>query len=186
MKPCRGPDDGTGCPRNGTIMKNKSGGRCAWCDPNGRAKKYEVAVLDRLKEMYSFEDQYKIYDAVDVAQRVRRDPIYKIDGVILFDGIVVAIEVDENGHSRYTEEVEERRMRICDEYLEEEHGADVAWIRIVPNITGGKKVLGADKDQFGEKGRAIRDEIVDVAAAAIEKLLENPVSGVFPFDQNSL
>jgi hypothetical protein len=181
MKPCRGPGDGTGCPRNGTIHKNKSGGQCVWCDPNGNAKRYEIAVLDRLKELgYDFMEQYKIYDAVDVAQRVRSRFIHSIDGIILFDGIVIAIEVDEKG-SHHQEEADERRMRICEEYLEEEHGVGVAWIRIVPNITGGKKVLGDGCEQFGEKAVKIREKIVDEAAATIEKLLENPESGEFYF-----
>jgi hypothetical protein len=129
--------------------------------------------------------QYKIYDAVDVSKRVRRDRIFQIDGVILFDGIVVAIEVDEKG-GHHQEEADKRREKISDEYLKEEHGVDVAWIRIVPNIMGGKKVLGDEKDQFGEKAVAIREKIVDLAAAKIEKLLENPESDTFPFDQKSL
>jgi hypothetical protein len=183
MKPCRGTDDGTGCPRDNTIDKRKSESRCAWCDPNGNAKKYEIAVLDRLKELgYGFTCQYKIYDAVDVSKRVRRDRIFQIDGVILFDGIVVAIEVDEKG-GHHQDEADERRMCICDEYLVEEHGVDVAWIRIVPNVMGGEKVLGKGNDQFGEKAVKIREEIVDVAAAQIEKLLENPASGEFYFKQ---
>ena len=111
--------------------------------------------------------------------------LHSIDGVILFDGIVVAIEADEKG-SHHQKEADERRMRICDEYLKEEHGVDVAWVRIVPNIMGGKKVLGDGNDQFGDKAVAIRKKIVDVAAATIEEILENPVSGVFRFDQNSL
>jgi hypothetical protein len=183
LKLCCGPDDGIECPRNNTIMKNKSGGQCAWCDPNSNSRKYEFAVLDRLKERYGFVSQYKIYDAVNESERVRSRFIHAIDGAILFDGIVVAIEVDEEGHSRYTEEVEERRMRICEEYLEEEHGVDVTWIRIVPNIRGGKKVLGDGNDQFGEKAVAIRDKIISRAVAKINELLENPVSGVFYFKQ---
>jgi hypothetical protein len=184
-KLCRGPRDGIGCPRDNTIEKNKSGGQCAWCDKNSNARRYELAVLDRLAVKYDFEGQYKIYDAVNVADRKRSTHLHAIDGVILFDAIVVAIEVDELG-GHHQEEADECRERICEEYLKEEHGVDVAWIRIVPNIMGGKKVLGDEKDQFGEKAVAIREKIVDLAAAQIEKLRANPESDVFRFDQKSL
>jgi hypothetical protein len=185
MKPCRGPDDGTGCTRNNIIGKSKPGGQCALCGQNGYARSYEIAVLDRLRVKYGITDQYKIYDAVDVVERKRSRYLHAIDGVILFDGIVIAIEVDEKG-SHHQKEDDERRMRICDEYLKEEHGVDVAWIRIAPNIRGGKKVLGDGNNQFSEKAIAIREEIVDRADAAIEKLIENPESGVFKFEQKSL
>jgi hypothetical protein len=136
-------------------------------------------VLDQLKEMkYDVDDQYEI----DAYGRKRA---HFIDGVILFDGVVVAVEVDEQRHSRYTDEDEKRRMIACEEFLEEQHGVPVAWVRIVPDISGGKRVLG-EGVQFSEKAVAIRRAIVHKATVAIDKILENPESGVFYFDQKSL
>jgi hypothetical protein len=184
-KPCPGADEegrpraeGIGCPRAGTILKGKSSELCAWCDPKGHTKQFEDAVLNQLKEMkYGVDDQYEI----DAYGRKRA---HFIDGVILFDGVVVAIEVDEkSGHKDKDED--ERRMIVCEEFLEEQHGVPVAWVRIVPDISGGKRVLGKGV-QFGEKAIAIRRAIVHKAAATIDDILENPRSGVFYFDQNSL
>jgi hypothetical protein len=172
-KPCPGID-GKGCPRTGTIHGYKPSGLCAWCDPDGRTKRFELAVLNYLKLKYDIDDQYPI----DAYERKRT---HLIDGVILFDGVIIAIEVDEkSGHK--DDEADERRMIVCEDYLEEEHGVPVAWIRIVPDIRGGKRILG-EGGQFSEKAIAIREEILNRVLVKINELLKNPASGVFYFEQ---
>jgi hypothetical protein len=73
-------------------------------------------------------------------------------------------------------------MIVCEDYLEEEHGVPVAWIRIVPDIRGGKRILG-EGGQFSEKAIAIREEILNRVLVKINELLKNPASGVFYFEQ---
>ena len=165
MKPC--PE----CPRNNTIKKNKSSGLCAYCDPNGRQKRYEIAVLDYLKESYDVDEQYPVY--VDGRSR----PFF-IDGIIVFDAVVIALEVDEPG-GHHEKEADDRRMNICSEYLFEKHSKPVAWIRIDPYVYGGKKKH--DGDQFGERATTERNRIVGKAVTKIDELIEEPKGGVFYF-----
>jgi hypothetical protein len=160
------------CPRNNVINKNKPSGVCAYCDQNGYQKQYENAVLDRLKETYNVDDQHPVY--VDG----RSSPLHYIDGTIVSDTIVIAIEVDEPSH-HHDKEADDRRMNICSEYLTKKHQKPVAWIRIDPYIYGGKKKH--DGDQFGERATTERNRIVDKAVAKIDELIDEPESGVFYF-----
>jgi len=167
MKPC------PRCPRNNVIAKNKPSGVCVYCDPNGHQKKYEIAVLDYLKETYDVDKQYPVY------VNGRSAPVARIDGIIVSDAITIAIEVDEPG-AHCDKEADDRRMNICSEYLTKEYSKPVAWIRINPYIYGGKK--NHDGKQFGERAKAKRLEIVDKAAAKIDELIKEPKGDVFRFD----
>jgi hypothetical protein len=177
MKPCSG-SDGNECPRNNIIGKYKPSSLCSWCDPISNLKRYEIAVLDRFKELnYDIINQYPVYVSG------RTIPMHKIDGILIYDDIVFAIEVDEKG-GHHREEDDGRRMRTCDDYLKTQHDVPVAWIRIIPNIRGGSRVLGKGCDQFGDKAVAKRNEIINFAANKIDELLTTPESGVFYFNHS--
>lgn len=124
--------NGEKCPVRTQVSRGHK--YCVSCDPDdARRKRYKM-----------FEDAFFRYikDKLNVHQREFRisfDPnetakkFARLDGIVFGDGIIVCIEVDENGHREY--ECDEHRMHLVTaELLQKYPGHAVSWIRVNPTI----------------------------------------------------
>jgi hypothetical protein len=132
---------------------------CMSCDPNdARRKQYK-----RLED--TFFDYIK--DKLDVRRREFRVTFDKnetskkyarLDGIVFGVGVIVCLEVDENGHQEY--ECDEHRMHLVTaELLQKYPGHIVSWVRVNPTVDA--------KSQWSKTSKSIRDkrfeEVVMVA-----------------------
>ena len=123
---------------------------CMSCDPND----------DRRKRFKIYEDAFFAYvkNKLDVHQREFRvsfDPnetakkFARIDGIVIGEGIVVCLEVDENGHRDY--ECDEHRMYLVTaELLQTYPDHVVSWVRINPTI--------GSKNEWSETSKKKREK----------------------------
>jgi len=137
---------------------------CMSCDPNE----------DRRKRFKLFENAFFEHakDELDVHKRefhVKFDPsvtakkFARVDGIVFGDGVIVCLEVDENGHREY--ECDEHRMHLVTAELLLKHPDNVvSWIRVNPTV-GSKNEWSAPS----KKKRAKRfDEVIAVAKNILE------------------
>ena len=144
---------------------------CVCCDPDdtrrATRKKYEEAFFAHAKGQ------------VDVCKREFRVPYDPdettktcayIDGIAFGDGIIVCIEVDEDGHRKYA--CDEARMHLVTaELLKKHSGFVVAWIRVNPTIP-------SVKNQWSVRARKMRLARFEEAVAAIRDALASCESKV--------
>ena len=122
---------------------------CMSCDPNDA----------RRKQYKRYEEEFFAYvkDKLDVHKREFRvtfDPsetakkFARLDGIVFGDGIIVCLEVDENGHEEY--ECDEHRMHLVTaELLQKYPGYVVSWVRVNPTTD--------EKTQTSKKSQKIRE-----------------------------
>ena len=130
---------------------------CMSCDPNDA----------RRKQYKRYEEEFFAYvkDKLDVHQREFRvtfdqnetsKKFARLDGIVFGSGVIVCLEVDENGHQDY--ECDEHRMHLVTaELLLEYPNHMVSWVRVNPTTD--------KKDQWDKPSRNIREkrfeEVVD-------------------------
>jgi hypothetical protein len=131
---------------------------CISCDPDD----------DRQKRYKMFEEAFFTYikDKIDVHKReftVTFDPtetankFARLDGIVIDDGVIVCLEVDENGHRNY--ECDEHRMHLVTaELLQKYPEHAVSWVRVNPTIGAKNEWSGPSK----KKREKLFDDVVTI------------------------
>jgi hypothetical protein len=134
------------------------------CDPNDA----------RRKQYKRYEEEFFTYvkDKLDVRQREFRisfDPnetakkFARLDGIVFGDGVIVCIEVDENGHQEY--ECDEHRMHLVTaELLQKYPRHAVSWVRMNPMVIA--------KSQWGKTSKVIRDKRFEEVVVVVKEILK--------------
>ena len=111
---------------------------CMSCDPNDdrrkRYKLYEEAFFDYVKDKINVHKRefHVFFDQNETSKKFAR-----VDGIVIGDGIIVCIEVDENGHLDY--ECDEHRMHLVNgELLQLYPKHNIAWVRVNPSVKSTK------------------------------------------------
>jgi hypothetical protein len=134
------------------------------CDPN-----------DARRKLYKrFEEEFFIYvkDKIGIHQReflVSFDKnetskkFARLDGIVIGDGVIVCIEVDENGHQDY--ECDEHRMHLVTaELLQKYPDHVVSWVRVNPTV--------GSKNEWSKTSKRIRDKRFDDVIKSVNDILK--------------
>ena len=155
------PGYNTECPVRTRVSRGHK--YCMSCDPND----------DRRKRYKMFEEAFFAYikDKLDVHKRefhVPFDPtetakkFARLDGVVFGDGIIVCLEVDENGHQEY--ECDEHRMHLVTaELLQTYPDHMVSWVRVNPTVDA--------RSQWSKTSKVIREKRFEDAVLTANDIL---------------
>jgi hypothetical protein len=107
---------------------------CMSCDPNDarrkQYKRYEEAFFAYVKDKLDVH-QRNFTVPFDSAETSKKRAF--LDGIVFGDGIIVCLEVDENGHLEY--ECDEHRMHLVTaELLQTYPDHVVSWVRVNPTV----------------------------------------------------
>jgi hypothetical protein len=152
--------DGVPCPIRTYLMNGCS--YCSACDPDpersNRRKKFEDAFF---KYAEGKIDLKKREFRVDFERAETTKKFARVDGIVFKDGIIVCIEVDENGHSDDSYACDESRMHlVTGELLQKYPDHDVAWVRVNPTISGLT-------NQWSNKAKMSRMKLFDLTIDAV-------------------
>ena len=137
---------------------------CMSCDPNDA----------RRKQYKRFEEAFFAYmkDKLDVHQREFRvtfdqnetsKKFARLDGIVFGNGVIVCLEVDENGHQDY--ECDEHRMHLVTaELLQKYPDHVVSWVRVNPTTD--------EKSQWSKKSQKIRESRFEEIVETVNDILE--------------
>ena len=137
---------------------------CISCDPNDA----------RRKLFKRFEETFFTYvkDKLDVHQREFRvtfspnetsKKFARLDGIVFGNGVIVCLEVDENGHQDY--ECDEHRMHLVTaELLQKYPGYVVSWVRVNPTTD--------EKTQTSKKSQKIREKRFEDVVTTVKDILK--------------
>jgi hypothetical protein len=111
---------------------------CMSCDPDDRRRKrfklHEEAFFDYVKDKI---DVHKREYHVKFDQNDTSNKFARLDGIVFGDGIIVCIEVDENGHRDY--DCDEHRMHLVNgELLQLYPDHNISWVRVNPSVKSSK------------------------------------------------
>ena len=143
---------------------------CLLCDPDDSRretrKKYENAFFKYIMGKIDVKRREYIvkYDQKETSKKWAR-----LDGIVFGNGIIVCLEVDENGHESYECE-ESRTHMVTAELLQQYPHTDVCWVRVNPT-TG-------HKNPWGITAKRIRAERFDAAIHAVNDVLKNKTTGI--------
>lgn len=125
------------CPVRTRLTRNRK--YCLSCDPDDsrrkRFKKYEDDFFTYVQDTLDIHQrEYRVnFDSAETSKKCAR-----IDGIVFGDGIIVCIEVDEDGHQEY--ECDEHRMHLVNgELLQKYPGNNIAWVRVNPTTPGDEQ-----------------------------------------------
>ncbi|AGE53148.1 hypothetical protein PBCVFr5L_304L [Paramecium bursaria Chlorella virus Fr5L] len=156
------------CPGNYLVSGCKY---CLSCDPDDtrrdKYKKYENAFFRHIKGKIDIKRREFIvnYDPSETTKKWAR-----LDGIVFGDGIIVCLEVDENGHENYA--CDKSRMHMVSaELLKQYPGTDVCWIRVNPTTE--------HKNPWGVAAKRVRAERFDAVINTVNDVLENKMTDVF-------
>ena len=138
---------------------------CMSCDPNDARRKlfkrYEEAFFDYVKDKLDVHKrEFRVtFDPNETFKKFAR-----LDGIVFGDGVIVCLEVDEEGHEDY--QCDEHRMHLVTaELLQKYPDHTVSWVRVNPTTDS--------KSQWSKKSKAIRekrfDDVIDVVNDILEK-----------------
>jgi hypothetical protein len=138
---------------------------CIWCDPNDarrkRYKRYEEAFFDYVKDKINVH-QRNFTVSFNPTETAKKRAF--LDGIVFGNGIVVCLEVDEEGHEKY--ECDEHRMHLVTaELLQKYPSHVVSWVRVNPTIDA--------KSQWSKKSKAIREKRFEDVVVAVNDLLKS-------------
>ena len=160
-KMCPGYDES--CPVR-TYLSNGHD-YCMSCDPNDarrkRYKRYEEAFFAYVKDKIDVHKrEFRVsFDPNETSKKFAR-----LDGIVFGDGIVVCLEVDEEGHENY--ECDEHRMHLVTaELLQKYPSHVVSWVRVNPTIDA--------KSQWSKKSKSIREKRFEDVVVAVNDLLKS-------------
>jgi len=143
---------------------------CMSCDPNEarrkQFKRYEEAFFDFVKGKIDIHQrEFRVtFDPNDTSKKFAR-----IDGIVFGDGIIVCIEIDEDGHESY--DCDEHRMHLVSaELLQKYPENEIAWVRVNPTVSV--------KNQWSKSSINIRHLRFQEVVSAVEKLLDFPTTSV--------
>lgn len=137
---------------------------CMACDPNDarrkRYKRFEEAFFDYVKNKI---DIHKREFTVSFDKNETSKKFARLDGIVFGNGVIVCLEVDENGHRDY--ECDEHRMHLVTaELLQKYPGHAVSWVRVNPTIDA--------KSQWSKTSKNIREKRFEDAVLAANDILE--------------
>jgi hypothetical protein len=138
---------------------------CISCDPNEarrkQYKRYEESFFEYVKNKL---DVHKREFRVSFDPNETTKKFARIDGVVFDEGIIVCLEVDEDGHDNY--ECDEHRMHLVTaELLQKYPDHIVSWVRVNPTVDA--------KNQWSKKSKVIREKRFDDVIVAVNDLLKN-------------
>jgi len=137
---------------------------CMSCDPNDARRKmfkrFEEEFFDYVKDKLNIHKrEFRVtFDQNETSKKFAR-----LDGIVFGDGIIVCLEVDENGHGDY--ECDEHRMHLVTaELLQKYPGYVVSWVRVNPTTD--------EKTQTSKKSQKIREKRFEEVVMAVENILK--------------
>jgi len=143
---------------------------CLSCDPDDsrreKFKKYENAFFKYITGKIDVKRREFIvkYDPLETTKKWAR-----LDGIVFGNGIIVCLEIDENGHKSY--ECDESRMHmVTAELLQQYPGVDVCWVRVNPTTE--------HKNPWGIAAKRVRAERFDAVVNAVNDILKNKTTNV--------
>ena len=124
------------CPTRTQLVHDRE--YCMSCDPNDERRKwfkiYEEAFFDYVKDKINVHKRefHVFFDQNETSRKFAR-----VDGIVIGDGIIVCIEVDENGHRDY--DCDEHRMHLVNgELLQLYPDHNISWVRVNPSVKSTK------------------------------------------------
>jgi hypothetical protein len=134
------------------------------CDPNEarrkQFKRYEETFFDYVNnELDVHKREFRVsFDPSETTKKFAR-----LDGIVFGDGVIVCLEVDENGHRDY--ECDEHRMHLVTaELLQKYPDHVVSWVRVNPTTD--------EKSQWSKKSKKIREKRFDDVIITVNDILE--------------
>ena len=150
------------CPVRTQLSKGHE--YCMTCDPNDarrkQYKRYEEAFFDYVKDKIDVHQrEFRVsFDQTETAKKYAR-----LDGIVFGDGIIVCLEVDENGHQDY--ECDEHRMHLVTaELLQKYPGYVVSWVRVNPTTD--------ENTQTSKKSQKIRENRFEDVVVTVDDILK--------------
>ena len=138
---------------------------CMPCDPNDarrkRYKQFEDAFFAYVKDKLDVHKRefHVPFDQTETAKKFAR-----LDGVVFGDGVIVCLEVDENGHQDYI--CDEHRMHLVTaELLQKYPDHIVSWVRVNPTTD--------EKTQTSKKSQKIREKRFGDVVVIVNDILKN-------------
>jgi hypothetical protein len=157
------PGYNTACPVRTYIANGH--GYCMSCDPNDARRKlykrFEEAFFDYVEDKLDVHQrEFRVmFDQNETSKKYAR-----LDGIVFGDGVIVCLEVDENGHQEY--ECDEHRMHLVSaELLQKYPDHVVSWVRVNPTTD--------EKTQWGKTSKKIREKRFEEVVAIVENILED-------------
>jgi len=136
---------------------------CVSCDPNDarrkQYKRYEEEFFAYVKDKLDVhEREFRVtFDPSETAKKFAR-----LDGIVFGDGIIVCLEVDENGHREY--ECDEHRMHlVTGELLQKYPKHVVSWVRVNPTI--------GSKNEWSKSSKKIREKRFEDVVSTVNNIL---------------
>ncbi|ABT15431.1 hypothetical protein FR483_N146R [Paramecium bursaria Chlorella virus FR483] len=143
---------------------------CLSCDPDDsrrdKFKKYENAFFKYVKGKIDVKRREFVvkYDPQETSKKWAR-----MDGIVFGNGIIVCLEVDENGHEIY--ECDKTRMHmVTAELLKKYPHTDVCWVRVNPTTK--------HKNPWGVAAKRVRAERFDAVIKAVNNVLKNKTTDI--------
>lgn len=137
---------------------------CMSCDPNEarrkRYKQHEEAFFDYVKDKLDVHQrEFRVtFDPDETSKKFAR-----LDGIVFGDGIIVCLEVDEDGHEDY--ECDEHRMHLVTaELLQKYSEYVVSWVRVNPTVDV--------KNDWSKKSKKIREKRFEDVVNCVNDILE--------------
>ena len=156
------PGYNTECPIRARVSRGHM--YCMSCDPNeARRKMFKRYEEDFFGYVKGKLDVHKREFRVTFDQNETSKKCARIDGIIFRDGVVVCIEVDENGHQDY--ECDEHRMHLVTaELLQAYPDHVVSWVRVNPMVDA--------KNQWSKKSKKTREKRFDDVITKVLDIIE--------------
>jgi len=156
---CPGYNGGK-CPVRTRVNDKKY---CMVCDPDENRRKHfklmENVFFDYINGKL---DIHKREYHVSFVSNETAKKFARLDGIVIREGIIVCIEVDEDGHRDY--ECDEHRMHLVNgELLQKYPEHNVAWVRVNPTTS--------EKNQWSEKSKRIRYRRFDDVIKKVNEIL---------------
>ncbi len=137
---------------------------CMSCDPNDARRKlfkrFEEAFFNYVKDKLDVHQrEFRIsFDPNETSKKFAR-----LDGIVFGDGVIVCLEVDENGHHEY--ECDEHRMHLVTaELLQKYPEHAVSWVRMNPTVNA--------KSQWSKTSKVIREKRFEDVVANVKEILK--------------
>jgi hypothetical protein len=137
---------------------------CMSCDPNDARRKlykrFEETFFEYVKDKLCIH-QREFRVTFDQNETVKK--FARLDGIVIGDGVIVCLEIDENGHQEY--ECDEHRMHLVTaELLQKYPGHVVSWVRVNPTIKA--------KSQWSEPSKKIREKLFEDVVMTVKDILK--------------
>lgn len=135
---------------------------CMVCDPNDarrkRYKRYEEAFFEYARGKLDVRQrEFRVtFDPNETSKKFAR-----LDGVVFGNGVIVCIEVDEDGHQEY--ECDEHRMHLVTAELLQKHPSHVvSWVRVNPTVGSKNEWSGPSKKIREKRFEEVIDTVNDI------------------------